>query len=785
MGLFGSRAKTYVSSQVYNLAGDKSTYIDPVKATMIGAVLTDKMDRLTDLIVSTNQQNPAKNHERFYRHVLDNDPDRLFKGGLSTAQPLDGTEITDALLTAIALGPNDTIRVQNAVIDEADTDYFAEGFLGENRPNTTEDEWTSDWDSVTNEIVIQRQDTGGLIEEIRIATPADYTWAFDNDAKLLYVLYQVVTQDPIDKSSVVSNNKLFTYRMGTTNADLNALDTSDGEVSGFYPVYFLRRFNNSVRDYPDELATLNAAYRKLTGGSAEALLDQIETNSDLGKIDFIYLFQGVSMGTENQAELEYLWHFFRMLKEAQPAGTKSNFEARDRVPTNYGDIVARDMDIERTQSFFDTFFDEIIPQRYPQIATPPKTFEITFSQGDNALSTFDRAWQSNKETKFRYKIRWSFIEETLHQGNGAWFDGDMTRTELKKGDYFMAQGPDRSFYQRDTIRRSQQEGGDYSDWVLRTVPTVYMMYQYDFARYRRLEIGNLDHLNFVYKSYSEQTFGVDALGDPNTGFLVPLHQPTLDLMTRRRRGELAMSTSHLVFNAYEKQEIAWYQRSFFKVLLFIAAFAISFMIPGIGAAAGAGIFGTNVAVGTALGVTGATMAAMVGAAVNMIGAMVITSIIQWGATELLGEKWGAIIGTVVSFFAMNMVSTYMSTGTFAVDWTSVFQVENLMKLTNAVGESYTRWLAFEREEIYEDMADAQDEYESESERIQGIYDEVLGNDLNLFDPMILTEAALNYSESRDAFLSRTLMTGSDIANLSNGLISNFTTTSLTLPRAIT
>jgi hypothetical protein len=51
------------------------------------------------------------------------------------------------------------------------------------------------------------------------------------------------------------------------------------------------------------------------------------------------------------------------------------------------------------------------------------------------------------------------------------------------------------------------------------------------------------------------------------------------------------------------------------------------------------------------------------------------------------------------------------------------------------------------------------------------------------NPMMLTDATEYFGETSETFLSRTLMTGSDIAELTRAMVENFAEISLELPKA--
>ena len=70
--------------------------------------------------------------------------------------------------------------------------------------------------------------------------------------------------------------------------------------------------------------------------------------------------------------------------------------------------------------------------------------------------------------------------------------------------------------------------------------------------------------------------------------------------------------------------------------------------------------------------------------------------------------------------------------------------------------------------------DVLEEYSRQSQVISSAFEENIGFGRGVIDPTTLGDSSWSLFESQDTFLQRTLMTGSDIAELSNSMISNFT-----------
>ena len=178
--------------------------------------------------------------------------------------------------------------------------------------------------------------------------------------------------------------------------------------------------------------------------------------------------------------------------------------------------------------------------------------------------------------------------------------------------------------------------------------------------------------------------------------------------------------------------------------------------------------------------------AIAGAVVNAIAGMIVSQLITKASVAIFGEKFGAIIGTIASFVAFQYGTQYASTGNFDVDWSALMRSENLIRLTSTVSSAYTQWLNVDTMDIYANMGTLEEEYVDEMAEIAKMSDEILGMTSGLIDPMMFTDTETDehLGESRSTFLNRTLLTGSDIAELTHVLIERFSDISLELPAAV-
>jgi hypothetical protein len=259
--------------------------------------------------------------------------------------------------------------------------------------------------------------------------------------------------------------------------------------------------------------------------------------------------------------------------------------------------------------------------------------------------------------------------------------------------------------------------------------------------------------------------------------LVPLHYPTFTALGMKTYTQLSTSCVYMVFNCYKVVKKKWYQRGFFKIIVVIAVIVISVVLfapsGGTSSFLGAGLLGSSAAVGAALGFSGLA-AAIVGAVANAIAAALLLKIVQAASIAIFGDKLGLIIGTIAGIVALNVGTNFMNTGSLSMNWGALTKADSLLRLTSAVGNDFAQ-IEMQKVQGYAEKSEAAEkDYEQQSQQISDLYAQNIGSDRGIFDPMSLTSIGSLLIESPDAFLNRTLMTGSDIAQLTQDLLSNFT-----------
>lgn len=357
-------------------------------------------------------------------------------------------------------------------------------------------------------------------------------------------------------------------------------------------------------------------------------------------------------------------------------------------------------------------------------------------------------------------IGWNYVSETTHSGQ-AWSGAKQGQLRARyAGDITLT---------RKNIRTASNSG---SAKKLEVTYTFYSMQEYELLwqdgnnTYRKLRVLGLNHNNRVYKNKSVHIDVAEAMGDAEeSGFIIPLHTNIYRSMSLVRSTQLSTACSYLVMNSYKKVKQKWYQTGAFKIVVVVVAVVVSVFTAGAG---GAGILGAYGAVGASLGFVGLA-AVIVGAVANAIAAMVLISIITKVSTALFGDKLGFIIAAIASMVAMN-VGTALSTGTSLSTLASeMMNAQNIMQLTSSVGNGISQYINASTAATIQKAEKVMQQYNTDMMAINKQYEEMFGTaGQGVIDPMQFVSM-----ESLDSFLSRTLMTGSDIADLSLDMIGNY------------
>lgn len=734
MGLFGSRKKTHVASVVYNLAGDEKDRPDYLKTTVVGSVVHNTPS-VSETIRDSYLDGPGirfRNFARWARRTGYDDAVGLVTGTLYTGDSID-TEVLKDLLPST---PGSEISLQSAETGDADYSYWADKFVADNYPDLLGSDYSSDFNERENKITIYWEDetTTDFIPE-----------GFHVFSKYLYASYVESTEDGW------SPVKVFIYEYGTGSPELDSMFSPSVSMGQFFPFIPFRLDNEFISPtfLPEVYDQSKKAYKKALTGKYDKTIEDLEENESLDDIDYAYVTFGVSFNVKEKACKKYIYRFFKTILDNQnlPGSPQySEWQAQFSEARESWDTWIQWREAQRDPENPDYGTPEPDRLAYPGMPTS----SIRVWSGNNPVMNFDMS------------ISWSSIVEEAGSGQ---YKPDAKRDELE----IVLGGSE--VYDQLFWTESESGGGPTTGAVIDN-DVVTIFWQETPNSWRRLKITGLKHRNLVYGGKAVEISAKEALEDPDeSGFIIPLHEGIYREMGLIDGTQMATACAFMVFNCYQVVKKKWYQTGVFKVILIAVVIVVSVYMPG-GISAGSGILGSSATVGAALGFTG-SLAIVVGAVANAMAAMLLTKAITTGAIALFGDKWGAIIGAVASVIALQVGTSLMKGQTLSSSFANMMRADNILTLTKAAGDGYAGYINASTQEILQETLDVQERYKDEAQKLQELWAENIGYNRGIIDPLDLTEVFGVTTESVDSFLQRTLMTGSDVAELSLEMLTRF------------
>lgn len=775
MGLFSSKKKTYVSSVTYNLAGDEEERLNipqylVMQSTMQGRSLAEN---LTDTIL----WGQSYNYNAAYRYARDHYYQGVPVSNMSSNGSVDQAVIENILDDLVPTGYS--VEVLTTLVDTAQYHFWAEEYLTErygydrssgvfdtpppgvaytatisydiSTPNKVYINYINPDSSVVNESIFIDNYIAGRnyvhaafkgkrtsIDQDNIVTRPYALGDVDStttttgttiagDEKQTTTTVVIVDTDGVNTSThtkvtieLITRSQYFMYMIGAgTYPELDALGTDELFMSPFLPAVPLRRNNKDILAPQYQNSPLYKTSKKFlekVNINIEDLRESINDNPQLKDIDYAYVTFGVSIRSQTQAGMAYLFAFFEDLLSVQVVN-KAGFQ--DWKSSSDRDYRA------------------------------PNT---------NQLYLYNSAARADN---YDIKIQWQYIDKTVHVGQvfpGA-KKGDHTSTMGPKNQYSIIQIPG-PFNFVDTIV-------DASVLTLRK--------QIAPNAYEQLQISGLVFNNYVYKGKSVDIVAKDAFdNEDEEGFLVPLNMDIVKQLQGIRRVELCYESAYMVFNCYKVVKKKWYQRGAFKVLLVVVAIAITVVSWGTaGPAAGSlasAAWGGLVGIGVS-----ALVASIIVATASVLASLIVANLATDVGTKLFGETWGRVFGALVAI----ATAQFASAGSFSNMATnfSKLTVTNLLNATNSLANVYNSYIQGQMIELAEEASETAKMFEEKFEEVEKLLKELLGGP-DLLDIKAMNDAAWAKFESPDEFLTRTLLTGSDIVGITHGMISNFTDATL-------
>ena len=889
MGLFGTtKTKTYVSSTVYNLAGDVDKRPNFLKATVLQSVLTQR-ESIAKSITDAYLSGPGVKLQGFTNWANNNgftDELGLASGSVSSTNNIDFT----VLAGQVPFTPGSTVNIHSAEIDSGDYTYWGDQYVATNHPDLlssvykydinnagnlisiTYTQWpvnpsesfvpidfsttsrylyvwynestgtvpgsivtgttvnigsgdpfpstvgynlvssssnTHNYDITTQEFVTITYSDGRLPEYTSTTTytPGTYTTSSEVWEKtdymgplvgtnsiysIRYIMHHdvgtsveqsdntVVTTEiiPTNVTKTTSTQTVITtvepakshrtdtqqiiiktwgpmkihiYKFGSGNATLDAMFGTTYTGPQYLPIIPIRLNNQFISDtsatvlYP----LAKKAMKRAIGANFDDIEASIADNANLGHIDYAYAMFGVSLNTKENTCRKYIYKFFKGILDDPNLVSPGDY-------TQYLlDLQAAEDSVTAWNAWRDSVSPGVEPVKLPYPVVPIRKVKIS---------------SSGSHVNYHIEILWNTIVETVGTG--------LIIPTAKAGDVWItvATGLSRTQYARMTNYATQKV--DLVSLIYSDQHTTINWQETDNT-WRKLVITGLVHRNFIYGVNSVFITAAEALADlDESGFIIPLNEDLYRSMGMKDKTQMATASCFLVFNCYQTVKQKWYQSDLFKYLLIVVTVVISVILPP--AAPGA-IKAAAIATGTFLGFSGTT-ALIIGFIVNYLAAVVITKLVMDASTHVLGDKIGTIVGTIISIVTLQVAQGLIGGQSAAVTFNNMMQAPNLLKLTIPVGNSYANYINESSKDILKQTEQLMQDAQSKSKEIAEKYEEMFGNSdmAFIFDPKLLAERNAVLGESLDSFLERTLMTGSDIVDISLNMLHDFADITLSL-----
>lgn len=155
MGLFSTKKETFVSSTVYNMAGDVTDRDNYLKTTVASSVLGDPKSFVGETIVNAHLSGPGIRQRGVQRWAVNHYPIGTPTASITKVSELDPAVVT----TTIPKSSGEIVEIKNTFVTPAKYVYYAEKHVLDNHPELFDTNWISDMDSENNEMIIEYEDT--------------------------------------------------------------------------------------------------------------------------------------------------------------------------------------------------------------------------------------------------------------------------------------------------------------------------------------------------------------------------------------------------------------------------------------------------------------------------------------------------------------------------------------------------------------------------------------------------------------------------------------------------
>ena len=655
MGLFSETVTTY-ASQVLSLIEENPKFIP---STIKNAILTGA--DISDSLHSALTNNIALSAKRYYSYGKD-----YYYYGLPTGTFSDYFVNVDAVQSVLETIEQQNIYVAYTAASEApDGRFFITDWLASNNYSWEDDSFsymghacTLIYAKVTanNEVTVSYSyriivNGGYILHTSDVKVTATVTFN---------TLYIIAAYQLLDETNLPTGKlKTFAYLVSSNLYPELAPINLSAEESPYYPVVPIREDNVSLSNmaaYPSAKRLL-----KKIGVDVDDVLEGIESNPDIGDIDYAYIVIGFNMNSTSTAVINYMHSFFSYMAD------------NSRVTK-------------------DTFLSWLALHEAGTTSNLPPM---------NALTI--------KDIRYRATIAYRYITKTVVTG---------VLGEVGTVDKEIVIRPKIRYYNERSDSNFRFGSLSYSA----EDSSLILKKQLTETTYEEIEVRGLLHTNYVngkeatdyvdWKDGIAYVYGKGAIetslaevvsGDDNNNFIVPLNSVIYNnALSMNQRIDLMYDSIQIVINSYEKTKLKWYQTGFFQFVMLVITIALT-------------IYGMP-----ELGVTLQTATATE-IAVMFATQLAITVTVQLAvrvAIKALGIN-GALAAILIVVAA---VATYRFTGGSGMK--NMPWAKEMMSAVNTLPSAYNKEVSAMTEDIMEDMAAFQQSAQTQLDEINKKLEEI-------------------------------------------------------------
>lgn len=620
--------------------------------------------------------------------------------------------------------------------------------------------------------------------------------------------------------------KLWSYQLGTGHPSLDAWFNND--MPPFFPVIPIRWNNQMISvSHPDIAARNTKLIRRGYGINYMKLENSLAEHPDLGDIDHAYLFFGIPINAKDNASKLYLFKFFEYFFKDSTSKTPYAMDGWSygwdrRVLNDVTDHFVDLNDFYRTSLAPNNQCPSMLTRwiritnsfgldirygfHYRGIITGsgkaygnmlPGEVRITLENSDvynkwNWTGKFSPTNHSGYPFLKRWWDEWyaNMTTQTAPLGGIGQYQsvlGYLTELPINYGvstyDIMSNFGTSNRTYNIHSPVEA-----NLNNYNVQNIhnDTVYVItYQRAENTWQQIRIMGLTMENHIYapektlKWWTDASIGIEEDSD----FIIPLHEGVLKSMNFMDATEVCTQAGYVLCNCFVVNITKVKKKGFLGFLLSIVVAVVAIAVAVIAPQLAPGMTALFTSLGTAAGFTG-TAAIIAGGAVSMLAGLVLTQIITGIASLIFGDKLGALIGAIISV-AVGHVAMGMQQGqTFVSAAKGLVSAEGVLAMTSAVGNGLQEFYQISAQQkvakLHDFIEDSQRELKSiwdKNKRLIERYEAEFGRTAIMFNRWS------SPNESMDTFISRTLLVGSDVAAITNGYVTNFVASTITLKKA--